>query len=189
MKEEQIIEAARKLFYQFGFKKVSMDEIAKEANVTKKTIYMYFGSKEELLKYFIEEEMRNIKEIIENVEKQNLDFFECVNKAICELLKYRKERDFLKVITREAEILKNPIVINNLKLIDEQIKNYIREKLISAKEKGYIEFKDLEITTFLVYKMYIALIVEWDNQSQNLDEQMIANSISCLLYTSDAADE
>ena len=92
MKEEQIIEAARKLFYQFGFKKVSMDEIAKEANVTKKTIYMYFGSKEELLKYFIEEEMRNMKEIIENVEKQNLDFFECVNKAICELLKYRKER-------------------------------------------------------------------------------------------------
>ena len=181
MKEEQIIEAARKLFYQFGFKKVSMDEIAKEANVTKKTIYMYFGSKEELLKYFIEEEMRNMKEIIENVEKQNLDFFECVNKAICELLKYRKERDFLKVITREAEILKNPIVINNLKLIDEQIKNYIREKLISAKEKGYIEFKDLEITTFLVYKMYIALIVEWDNQSQNLDEQMIANSISEIL--------
>ena len=78
-------------------------------------------------------------------------------------------------------VLKNPIVINNLKLIDEKIKNYIREKLISAKEKGYIEFKDLEITTFLVYKMYIALIVEWDNQSQNLDEQMIANSISEIL--------
>ena len=49
------------------------------------------------------------------------------------------------------------------------------------KKKGYIEFKDLEITTFLVYKMYIALIVEWDNQSQNLDEQMIANSISEIL--------
>jgi hypothetical protein len=29
--------------------------------------------------------------------------------------------------------------------------------------------------------MYIALIVEWDNQSQNLDEQMIANSISEIL--------
>lgn len=49
------------------------------------------------------------------------------------------------------------------------------------KKKGYIEFKDLEITIFLVYKMYIALIVEWDNQSQNLDEQMIANSISEIL--------
>lgn len=41
-----IIEASRNLFHQFGFKKVSMDEIAKEAGVTKKTIYMYFNSKE-----------------------------------------------------------------------------------------------------------------------------------------------
>ena len=31
MKEEQIIEVARELFHKFGFKKVSMDEIAKEA--------------------------------------------------------------------------------------------------------------------------------------------------------------
>ena len=55
MKKDQVIEAARELFHQFGFKKVSMDEIAAKAGVTKKTIYMYFSSKEELLKYFIQE--------------------------------------------------------------------------------------------------------------------------------------
>ena len=54
MKKDQVIEAARELFHQFGFKKVSMDEIAAKAGVTKKTIYMYFSSKEELLKYFIQ---------------------------------------------------------------------------------------------------------------------------------------
>ena len=36
MKQEQIIQAARKLFNNFGYKRVSMDEIAKEAGVTKK---------------------------------------------------------------------------------------------------------------------------------------------------------
>ena len=36
MKEEQIIEAARDLFSTYGYKRVSMDEIAKKANVTKK---------------------------------------------------------------------------------------------------------------------------------------------------------
>ena len=41
MKEKQIVDAARKLFYKFGFKKVSMDEIAREAGVTKKTVYTY----------------------------------------------------------------------------------------------------------------------------------------------------
>ena len=65
LKEEQIIEVARELFHKFGFKKVSMDEIAREAGVTKKTIYRYFDSKEALLEYFIQEELQNMKAIVE----------------------------------------------------------------------------------------------------------------------------
>lgn len=42
---EQILNAAKKLFTNYGFKKVSMDEIASEAGVTKKTVYTYFPSK------------------------------------------------------------------------------------------------------------------------------------------------
>ena len=61
MKKDQVIEAARKLFHQFGFKKVSMDEIAKEAGVTKKTIYMYFESKEDLLKYILNSKAKNLE--------------------------------------------------------------------------------------------------------------------------------
>ena len=68
MKEEQIIEVARALFHKFGFKKVSMDEIAREAGVTKKTIYRYFDSKEALLKYFIQEEIQNMKSIVEKLK-------------------------------------------------------------------------------------------------------------------------
>ena len=64
LKKEQIIQSARELFHQFGFKKVSMDEIAQKAGVTKKTIYMYFDSKEDLLKYFIQEEIQNMEKIV-----------------------------------------------------------------------------------------------------------------------------
>jgi AcrR family transcriptional regulator len=179
MKKEQIIEAARILFHKYGFKKVSMDEIANEAGVTKKTIYMYFSSKEELLKYFILEEIEKMKDILEEVESKNTDFFETVNQAIYRLLKYKKEQNFLTTIEKEAEWLKNPVVIQNLKLIDEQIQDYIKEKLKVAKEKGYINYHDLDITAFLIYKMYIALMFEWNDNE--LDEQMIAKSISEIL--------
>lgn len=179
MKREQIIEAARVLFHKFGFKKVSMDEIALEANVTKKTIYMYFSSKEELLKYFIDEEINNMKNIIEDEEKKGLDFFETVNNTIYKLLKYRKERDFISLISREAELLKNEVIVKNLKLIDDEIQEYIKGKLIVAKENEFIYYDDLNICTFLIYKMYIALILEWNDK--NLDEKMIANSISRIL--------
>lgn len=178
MKEEQIIEVARNLFHKFGFKKVSMDEIAREAGVTKKTIYSYFSSKEALLEYFIQEELRNMKSIVEEVEKKNMDFFDTVNEATVKLLKYKKEKDFLNLIAKEAEWLKNPIIIKNLALIDTQIQNYIKEKLQKSKDKGYIYFSDLDVTAFLVYKMYIALIVEWNAKDKTINEQMIANSIS-----------
>ena len=181
MKKEQIIEAARNLFHQFGFKKVSMDEIAKEAGVTKKTIYMYFSSKEELLKYFIQEEITNMEEIVEEVEANNTDPFEAVNQAIYKILQYRKHQDFLNIIAKEAEWLRNQVIIESLNLIDNKIQNYIRTKLQSAKEKGFIEYKDLDVTTFLIYKMYIALIIEWNPKDKELNEQMIAETISDIL--------
>ena len=181
VKRDQVIEAARKLFHKFGFKKVSMDEIAKEAGVTKKTIYMYFGSKEELLKYFIQEEISNMEKIVEKVEAKNLDFFETVNQAIYEILQYRKQQDFLNIIAREAEWLKKPIIIESLSMIDEKIQNYIKNKLQKAKEKGYIDYIDLDITTFLIYKMYIALIIEWNTKEKKINEQMLAQTTSEIL--------
>ena len=68
MKEKQIIDSARKLFNTKGFKKVSMDEIAKEARVTKRTVYAYFSSKEKLFRFFINEEIKNMRKIVEEAD-------------------------------------------------------------------------------------------------------------------------
>jgi len=46
---EQIIEGAYALFYRQGFARVSMDEIAARAGVTKRTLYAHFDSKDTLL--------------------------------------------------------------------------------------------------------------------------------------------
>lgn len=178
MKKNQIIESARTLFHKYGFQKVSMDQIAKDANVTKKTIYVYFKNKEDLLDYFVQEELSNMKNIVKEIENKHLEFFDSVNQITYQLLKYRKDKDFLQIITQEAEWLKNPIIIKKLSIFDEQIQNYIKSKLQEAKENGDIYYKDVDITAFLVYKMYISLMFEWNDNNKTLDEQMIANSIS-----------
>ncbi len=49
VKEAQILAAARALFLERGFAGASADAIAKEANVSKETLYRYFSGKEELL--------------------------------------------------------------------------------------------------------------------------------------------
>lgn len=181
MKEKQIVDAARKLFYKFGFKKVSMDEIAREARVTKKTVYTYFSSKEELFKYFIQEELDNMKKIVEDIEKEDLDFFEAVHQIIFQLIKYKNKRQFFKLMTNEAEVLKSSIASKSLNLIDEQIQSYIYDIVKNAMDKGYIKKENPEVVTFLVYKMYIALMFDWSETREKLDEEEIAKTILDIL--------
>lgn len=49
-----IIEESDKLFCQYGFKSVTMDDIAKHLGMSKKTIYQHFSDKDELVNILIE---------------------------------------------------------------------------------------------------------------------------------------
>ena len=50
----KILDAAYKLFRRSGFSRVSMDEIATETGVTKRTLYYHFESKDQLLATVLE---------------------------------------------------------------------------------------------------------------------------------------
>ena len=53
---DRIFEAARKLFYKFGIRGVSVDAIAAEADTTKVTLYRVFDSKEQLICEVLEDQ-------------------------------------------------------------------------------------------------------------------------------------
>ena len=55
-KVESILAAAKRAFLAAGFGAVSMDTIAREAGVSKATVYAHFGSKEELFGAVIQRE-------------------------------------------------------------------------------------------------------------------------------------
>jgi len=53
LKREAIIEAAKSAFKDFGVKATSMDKLAEIAQVSKRTVYNHFSSKEELVMYLV----------------------------------------------------------------------------------------------------------------------------------------
>jgi AcrR family transcriptional regulator len=57
-KLESILRAATQLFARFGFKKTSVDQIAKDAGVAKGTVYLAADTKEELFYQAIHREVR-----------------------------------------------------------------------------------------------------------------------------------
>src|SRR5215467_5583291 len=57
-KREFILSAATRLFARFGFKKTSVDEIAKQAGVAKGTVYLAAETKEDLFYQSVHREVR-----------------------------------------------------------------------------------------------------------------------------------
>ena len=55
-KRKQIVEGARRIFLAQGFDAASMNDIAREAGVSKGTLYVYFTDKEHLFAAIVEEE-------------------------------------------------------------------------------------------------------------------------------------
>ena len=60
VKREQILEGAKRVFTRLGFDAASINDITREANVSKGTIYVYFANKEDLFEALIERERQSI---------------------------------------------------------------------------------------------------------------------------------
>jgi AcrR family transcriptional regulator len=55
-RRDEIADEFMKHFHHFGFKKTSVDEVAGELHISKKTIYEYFDSKEDIFRFIIQRE-------------------------------------------------------------------------------------------------------------------------------------
>ena len=90
--KEQILKGAGELFLRYGLKSITMDEIARHLSISKKTLYIYFKDKDELLISFLEvyiaqlkDEMRNIFNISVDVIDEMLNTTVYMEKRICNI--------------------------------------------------------------------------------------------------------
>lgn len=75
IRRNDIIDAAEKVFFLKGYDVATMDEVAKMAEFSKRTVYVYFNSKEQLYFEIMVRGYRNLLEMIEttlsNTENKN----------------------------------------------------------------------------------------------------------------------
>ncbi|MCZ8144722.1 TetR/AcrR family transcriptional regulator [Flavobacterium sp.] len=81
--KEKIIKKATEMFLKLGFKSVTMDDIACEMCISKKTIYKYFSNKEKLIEEGTEVVHQKIHSLMDEVVAQN-------HNAIAENFEIRK---------------------------------------------------------------------------------------------------
>ena len=77
--KERILKGAEELFFKYGIKSITMDDIAKHLAISKKTIYQYFADKNELVQILmamkLKEDECEFKQIHQESENMVVEFF------------------------------------------------------------------------------------------------------------------
>ncbi|WP_246289268.1 TetR/AcrR family transcriptional regulator, partial [Bacillus haikouensis] len=113
-KQERIINAAMQEFVKAGFEKASTNEIVKEAQISKGSLFNYFRNKKDLYIFLIENAVNILEQIYDQIDLNERDLFERLNQVGFIKLNIQKKYplvfDFLKSIrTEEAVEVKEEI--------------------------------------------------------------------------------
>lgn len=71
--QEKILKTALELFFKFGIKRVTMDDIAKELGMSKKTIYQFYKEKDDIVNQLCDIEMLKHEQEFEVTHQKSKD--------------------------------------------------------------------------------------------------------------------
>lgn len=173
-RKQQILDAATKSFGLFGYKATTMDQVAKLANVGKGTIYNFFKNKEELFSEIVTTLIQEMKSAAEDAIDPSRTFFENAHQALYRILEFRKQHQLTIKLFQEEKEIGTPAVQEEMQRMENAIIAFIQKQIEEATNKGELKPCDSEMTAFVMLKLYIALIFDWEKNHEPLPKEKIA---------------
>lgn len=88
-KKIHILKNVGKLYLKFGIRSVTMDDVASEFGISKKTLYQYFKDKADLVSQVVDFYLKNLMIDINASKDENaIDFYFALRSHISKILKY-----------------------------------------------------------------------------------------------------
>jgi AcrR family transcriptional regulator len=162
--KQRIVAVASKQFMENGISKVTLDEVATELGMSKKTMYKFFPSKEDLLKTIVHTMMNGVRLRVEAVINSDKPFVE-------------KAPDLLAIIGHQISIMSKQFLFDLQRFTPQlwkEIDEFRRERILTSVRKMFIQAqqegvfrKDLDIELFiLVFTSSVQGIVNPQTLSQ-----------------------
>ncbi|WP_332628703.1 TetR/AcrR family transcriptional regulator [Halalkalibacter flavus] len=177
-KKRKIMEAATRSFAIFGYKATTIDQIAKIAKVGKGTIYLYFTTKEDILKGIINDIAQKMRDVANESIIPDHSFITNFNAALSGIVEFREKHELTIKLFQEVKELGTPAVVDALQSLEIEICDFIESKIINAIERGEIRECNPKITAFLMFKMYINLVNDWKDRYEPLPKEEVSNLIN-----------
>ncbi|MBA7512019.1 Nucleoid occlusion factor SlmA [subsurface metagenome] len=159
-----LVETAKELFFRYGIKRVSIEEICQQSGVSKMTFYRYFPNKTAIAKHVLESIYGEGRERINSILAMEAPFEERLKKVLVTKMEYadKYSREFIKDLMMGTEPeLKKYIEEENKKSLNE-----IRRIFLEAQKNGEIR-SDIKVD-FVIYMMNVMKEVFKDENLQKL---------------------
>ena len=166
-KRDLILKTGKELFWKFGYKRVTIEEICKEAGVSKMTYYKYFTNKIDLVKTIMDEIFRVSLEKYKAILSSGIPYPEKVVKMI-DLKRDQIEHmssEFFKDYVQSGD----PVLISYLEQVSAESMQITMDDFRKAQENGDIR-KDLKIE-FVMHVMNHLIEMAHEDALLNMYEQ------------------
>jgi AcrR family transcriptional regulator len=154
-KRAQILNHAKKRFERFGFSKTTVDEIAKDAGISKRTLYQEFENKEKILEELLMFEALSVRKAILNQISKITEPAEKLQTYIRLANKYLDQNPFIVNILNDESGFYSPFLKEKPHVIETGIEEIFTSILKEGMEKGVFRKIDERVVgncLFLLFK-------------------------------------
>jgi TetR/AcrR family fatty acid metabolism transcriptional regulator len=138
-KYNRILEAACKVFAEFGFYQSTIALIAKEAGVADGTIYLYFKNKDDILVQFVEYKTKLVFERFrEAVERADSAVEKLRNLIRTHLGEFQKDPNMAIVYQAQNRHMQNGLALESIKAMSKMYRDIVAEIIELGQEEGTI---------------------------------------------------
>lgn len=182
VRRQEIINAAIDVFYEYGYHKASMRDIARRIGVTQASLYYHFRNKEELLFIIVNQAANHLLFTLRSILKQKKDPIEKLKDIIMgQTLMMKTRQKEVKILIEDKKFLSAELS----KLIKDQEKmtfDIFKSNLENLRRQGKVRDFDLTTATFGIFAM-INWLYHWYRPNGKLSlEELADHSINILFY-------
>ena len=186
--KENILSAAEKLFLEKGVASTTIDDISKLSEYSRRTIYVYYESKEDILYHIILKGLTILKDDLVVVLKQQKDFIKQYW-AICNAMeKYQANspqsaNSINQMKSGDIDFNSIPQVILQIFELGTDINNLLADYVEQGKKQGIVR-SDIEPmkTVYVMWGSITSLLSLVRNKGEFLEKEFSASKESFLEY-------
>ena len=180
-KKVQILATGKELFWKFGFKRVTIEEICREAGVSKMTFYKFFPNKTKLataiMDVVFEESLLKIRKIDKEHESADKTFKKFLQ------LKSEGSRDISEEFIKDLYTNPDPGLKTYMEKKTKSMLEEIQRVYEHGKETGWVR-KDLNIPFLILFSQKLVLLTNDKGMMQFFDspQDLIMEITNLFIY-------